>query len=293
MSVVSGIAGARATKQSAEAGASATESAARIGADALLEMFNKNLGMQLPYHQAGVRALGELEREADPTGGSGQYLESLGGMDLNLPEFQYSFDPDDPAYKFKLEESQKAIDKAAAARGNYNSRAAIDAISQAQRAITADEAVSQFQRAKDIYGIETGRLTQNYNTDYGRTMDLYNMATQLGNIDYQSLIDRIKIGQGSAAAAGSGATATGQGLASTYSNMGNALAGIYQGMGKAQADLYSGLGATGINALTLYGLNRNPASTATAGAAMLGGSSALSGWPFGTGYSSNALNYVL
>lgn len=257
MSVVSGIAGASATKSAAGKSAAATTQAAQIGANALLEMFNKNLELQQPYHQAGVEALGELQGEGvDPTGGAGRYLTQLEGMDLNLPSFEYSFDPEDPAYQFKLEESQKAIDKASAARGNYNSRAAIDAISQSQRAITADEVTSQFQRAKDIYGLETSRLTQDYQTDYGRTMDLYNMAAGIGNIDYQSLIDLVKIGQGSAASAGGGATATGQGIASTYQNMGNQLASTYMNMGKQQADLYSGMGATGINALTLYGLKQ-------------------------------------
>jgi hypothetical protein len=266
MSVISGIAGAQASDRASKKSANASTQAAQISADALLEMFNKNLSLQQPYHKAGVGALGELQGgSVDPTGGAGQYQSQLEGLDLNLPEFDYSFDPEDPAYKFKLEESQKAIDKAAAARGNYNSRAAINQISESQRAITADEVNSQFNRAKDIYGIDTSRMIQDYNTDYGRTMDLYNMASKLGGTDYQSLIDLVKIGQGSAAAAGSGATATGQGLASTYSNMGNALAANYANMGRTQADLYSGIGASAINAGTAYALSNNSSNQGVLG----------------------------
>jgi hypothetical protein len=284
MSVISGVAGAQATTSAANTSADAISEAAQISADALLNMFNQQMVLQAPYHQAGVNALTQLTGVdptgsdleqiggttpaggalsqaggggVDPTGGASQYMQALQGLDLDLPDFQYSFNPDDPAYQFKLEESQKAIDRASAARGNYNSRAAINEISQSARAITADEATKQYQRQKDTYGMNIANLMEEYKSDYGQQFDLYNMAMKKGATEYGGLMDLINIGAGSAGASGQSATATGQGLASTYSGMGSSLADIYMAQGQSLSNLYSGIGQSGINAYMMYMMGKN------------------------------------
>ena len=255
MSVVSGIAGAQAQTHGANVGADAITNAAQISADALLEMFNQQMGMQQPFQEAGVEALGQLS-SADPTGGAANYMSKINKLGLDLPEFSYEFNPDDPAYKFKLEESQKVIDRASAARGNYNSRAAINAIADSARAITAEEATSQYGRAKDIYGMKTARAMDLYKSDYGKNFDLYNMAMGSGAANVGLLQNLVNAGLGAASSAGAGASSTGQGLASIYSNMGSSLADIAMAQGTNLAQLYSGMGQSGINAYMMYMANK-------------------------------------
>lgn len=265
--------------------------ATTLPADELLRKFQNAGGYNV---KTGI----ENPSYVDPTGGAGQYLQSLSNLqapnlpelgnlpDLNIPEFSYTFDPNDPAYQFKLSESQKAIDAAAAARGNYNSRAAINQISDAQRAITADEVLAQFNRAKDIYGLNAqtalsnygadySRIMDLYNTDYSRAMDLYNigygkntdlfnMATGLGGTEYQKLIDLVKIGQGSASSAGNTSLATGQGIASSYGQLSQAQQAAQYAKGQAKSDFWSGLAPAAMNAYQMYLLNSggsyNPSS---------------------------------
>lgn len=225
-SMIGSIVGANAQSSAAKKAAGATERAAIIAADAQKTMLNRLLELQRPYNEAGVKAVGELSAgDIDPTGGASQYME-------NLPEFSYAFDPNDPSYQFKLNESQKAIDAMTAARGNYNSRAAMNLISDSQQKITADETERQYDRAKDLYNIE-----------YGKNTDLFNMATTLGTIDYNALLDLVKVGAGAAGSAGTGAIATGQGLASTYMQNAANLSNIYQQQGQTMSDLYTGIGA--------------------------------------------------
>jgi hypothetical protein len=213
----------------------------------------------------------------DPTGGAGEFMDRLKNMtgpnlpQLNLGQFSFQFDPNDPTYQYRQQQMQKTIDQAAAARGNYNSRAAINALSEGNMALTADESERQFGRALagygtnretalSQYGADYGRATDIFNQERGNVTDLYNMAMQQGSANYSSIIDMLKIGQGSAHSAGQGAIATGQGLANTYGNMGNSLANIALMQGQNMSNLYSGIGASGINAGTAYLMNRPPST---------------------------------
>jgi len=247
----------------------------------------------------------------DPTGGAGYYRDLLGSLKTDVSpefsysgempsefsyagempsEFSYSLDENDPAYQFKLQQAQKAIDQAAAARGMYNSRPTINALSDAQMAIAADEADRQFQRqkdvyginyqreadmynrakdvyginyqregdlynrAKDVYGINYQRNADVYNRDYGKLSDLFNMTTSLGGLDYSKQLDLTKLGAGAASSAGQGALATGQGLSSVYGQLGSSLGNYALLSGQNQADYQSGLGAVPNNYLLMSSL---------------------------------------
>ena len=134
-------------------------------------------------------------------------------------------------------------------------RPVINALSQGNIALTADESEKQFGRALGTYGtnVQTalaqygadyGKETDIYNTGYGKLTDLYNMSMQTGGADYNKLIDLIKIGQGSAGTAGAGATATGQGLANTYGQLGSSLSQSAIASGQAESDMWGGIGQT-------------------------------------------------
>lgn len=278
MSVVSGIAGAVSSNKAASKASNASTESARISAETQLNMFNKLLQLQAPYNKAGVDALQQIP-ESDITGGANEYLDklkSLPGIDLpelNLDKFSYSFDPNDPTYQYRQKEMQKTIDQAAAARGNYNSRAAINALSEGNMALTADESEKQFQRALAGYTANTSTALSDYNADYqrekdlygnqyGKITDLYNMSSQIGSQDYNKLIDLVKIGQGAASTAGAGAQATGQGLSSIYGNLGDNLANIGMAQGSNMASMWNNVGNTNTaGAIALYKLlNKTPAA---------------------------------
>lgn len=250
----------------AEKQAGATKDASKLSYETAIkqieaqkEMFNKLLELQQPYNEAGVNALGKLEG-MDPTGNAQRYMSSIERSpsialpELDLSSFSYQFDPNDPTYQYRQKEMQKTIDQAAAARGNYNSRPVINALAEGNLALTADESEKQFQRALDTYktntgtalsqyGADYGRASDTYNANYGKQTDLFNMAKNIGSTDWNALIDQVKIGQGSASQAGSGAQATGQGISSAYGLLGNAQQNYALEQGNIWSNYASGQGA--------------------------------------------------
>ena len=195
----------------------------------------------------------------DPTGGAGKYMDQLANMPgLNLPQFNYKFDENDPGYQFRKSQLEKTINQQAAARGNYNSRPVINALGEGNMALTADETDRQFGRQKDVYGLNTTATLQNYGAGRTQLMDLFNMGTNLGGIQYGQQLDLAKIGAGAAGSAGSAALSTGQGLASTYNQGGASQAQSALMQGQNQSDLWSGIGAMPMNYMLmsrLYGGN--------------------------------------
>lgn len=248
----------------AEEATKSTKSVAKISADTQRYMFDQMMQLQDPYNQAGLGALQQLPG-VDPTAQARQYQQQVENMpalalpSLSLDSFNFAFDPNDPTYQYRQKEMEKTINQAAAARGNYNSRPVINALSEGNMALTADESEKQFGRALDSYnanistalsqfGADYGRATDTYNSGYGKLTDLYNMSMGTGASDYNRLIDLVKIGQGSASSAGQGAIATGQGLASTYGQLGSQLANIAMQQGANQTALTSGILGMGSNA---------------------------------------------
>jgi hypothetical protein len=83
---------------------------------------------QMPFLQAGVRALGKLESAADYT---------PFGMD------QFNADP---GYAFRLSEGQKALDRSAAARGGLISGSALKAATRFGQDMGSQEYTNAFNR---------------------------------------------------------------------------------------------------------------------------------------------------
>jgi len=175
----------------------------------------------------GNKYYAQTGKPLDRTGGAGKYM---GDLESLVKDFK--FDRNDPAYRYKTEESEKSINKALAARGLYDSRPGVNMLTDADRAITADEYDKQ------------------YNRKYGGLTDLFKMSGSLGETNYQQLLDMIKVGSGAGATAGSLGTSGAANLNSAYGQMG--AAGAQNDANKAS--LWSGIGAMPMNAMLLYNL---------------------------------------
>jgi hypothetical protein len=175
----------------------------------------------------GGLSYGQTGKAFDRTGGAGKYM---GDLESLIKDFK--FDSSDPGYRYKTEESTKSINKALASRGLFDSRAGVNMLSDADRAIMADEYDKQ------------------YNRKYGGLTDLFKMAGSLGETGYQSLLDAVKVGSGAGATAGSLGTSGAANLTSAYGQMG--AAGAQNDANKAS--LWSGIGAMPMNAMLLYNL---------------------------------------
>jgi hypothetical protein len=92
------------------------------------EQFRQTREDQLPFLQAGVRALGKLEGAADYT-------------PFGMSQFQA-----DPGYAFRLSEGQKALDRSAAARGGLISGGALKAATRYGQDMGSQEYTNAFNR---------------------------------------------------------------------------------------------------------------------------------------------------
>jgi hypothetical protein len=121
---VTGYMGSRAASSAGESQAGAAREASALS-DAQFQQTRQD---QMPFLQAGVRALGKLESASDYT---------PFGMD------QFNADP---GYAFRLKEGQKALEQSAAARGGLISGNALKAASRYGQEMGSQEYTNAFNR---------------------------------------------------------------------------------------------------------------------------------------------------
>jgi hypothetical protein len=120
---------------SAALGASASRSAAKTQASAAdrtadlqQQQFERQIELQAPFREAGLRALGKLETAADYT-------------PFSMNAFQA-----DPGYAFRLSEGQKALERSAAARGGLMGGATGKALTRYGQEMGSQEYQNAFNR---------------------------------------------------------------------------------------------------------------------------------------------------
>ena len=189
VTVGSSLIGANASRGAA----ASQERAAAQASDAQRAMFERQVELQEPFREAGLK-------------GQNRLLEYLGiGGDVNAPGYgQYAtaeFTPEmfktDPGYAFRMSEGMKALDRSAAARGNLLSGATLKG---AQR-YGQDLASQEFQNAFNRFQVQRTNTLNPFQALSGTAQTSANVlggqAGQLG----QQLGSNI-IGAGNAAAAG-------------------------------------------------------------------------------------------
>jgi hypothetical protein len=93
------------------------------------------------------------------------------GQNTALSDFKFELNPDDPIYQWKQKQMEDSINRAAAARGNYNSRAAINALSEGNMALAAQEMDSQYGRQLTEHGLGNQLADTRYGAADGRIPD--------------------------------------------------------------------------------------------------------------------------
>ena len=120
---------------SAVLGAASSRSAAKTqanaagqAADLQREQFERQLELQAPFREAGVRALNKLEAASDYT-------------PFGMDQFQA-----DPGYAFRFSQGQKALERSAAARGGLISGNTGGALQQYGQGMASQEYQNAFNR---------------------------------------------------------------------------------------------------------------------------------------------------
>ena len=137
-------------------GASSSRSAAKTQADAAdraAELQNKQFEQtradQAPWRQAGVNALGEMQRTAGNVPGAFKFSAS-----------DYTADP---GYAFRLAEGRKALASKARARGGLVSGQTLKGMQDYAQESASQEFQNAYNRAYTSYGTDVARENQLYN----------------------------------------------------------------------------------------------------------------------------------
>jgi hypothetical protein len=185
---------------SAILGAASSRSAARTqagaanrAADLQREQFERQVGLQAPFREAGVRALPELEAASRYT-------------PFGMQQFTA-----DPGYGFRLAEGQKALDRQAAARGGLISGGALKAAQRYGQEMGSQEYTNAFNR---------------YQTERQARL---NPLQSLAGMAQTSVGQLGQAGQAMATGVGEAGAAAAQARASGYMGGANALS---QGLGQ-------------------------------------------------------------
>ena len=179
------------------------------------EMYERQIGLQEPYRQAGLTGQNRLMELMGLGGNVGVAGYGKYSRDFGMQDFQQ-----DPGYAFRLSEGLKGLDRSAAARGGLISGGALKAATQ--------------------YGQEMG--SQEYQNAFNRYQT--NRSAQL-----QPLGNLMASGQSAASNQGAAAGAYGVGGGNALTGAGQAGAAGIMGAGQATAAGQMGSANTWANAL--------------------------------------------
>ena len=214
--------GAAATRKAASTAAGATEAAAAQSADVQREAlaqqrerFERQIGLQEPWRQAGINALAQMQAER-----GGMPAAFTGQVDLTQ----------DPGYAFRLSEGMKALERSAAARGGLLSGGTLKGIQR--------------------YGQDLA--SQEYQNAYNRALTQYNAATQREATGYNRLAALAGVGQTATGQQTAALTGMGGAIGQTAANLGNLYMGAGQAAGQARASGYTGVASSLTGGLGSY-----------------------------------------
>ena len=213
-SAVAGLAGSAMSSDAARSAGNKQADAAGRASDLQMQQFQQMQQNLAPYMQLGSSTIPQLQ-------------QMLGGARLNTP---FSFDPtmqqleQTPGYQFTLQQGNKALDNAMAAKGLSLSGAQLKGLDAYNTGLASQTFQQQYQNA-----------LQNFNTNYGQASDQYNRAAGL-----------VGLGQNAAAGVGNAGLQTASNIGNNMMGGANALAAGQVGSANALSGGLSGLGANGM-----------------------------------------------
>lgn len=170
------VVGGLITSSGARSAASQQADATAYAADLQKQQFNKQVELQAPFRDAGLKANNRL---MDLLGLSGNSIaDGYGSLSKN---FDASTFTTDPGYEFRLSQGQKALDRSQAARGGYFSGAALKAANDYAQNTASDEYSKAYQRYTNDQTNAYNKLAGIVNTGQGATNQLSNAAQNYGN----------------------------------------------------------------------------------------------------------------
>jgi hypothetical protein len=172
---------------SSRSAASTQAAAADRAAELQNQQFERQIELQAPFREVGLRALNKLEGASDYT-------------PFGMDQFQQ-----DPGYAFRMSEGMKTLERGAAARGNLMSGATMKGLQRYGQ----DLASQEYQIAFNRYGIERERRL--------------NPLQSLAGVGQTSTNQLVAGGQNYANAAGEAIGASAQARASGYMGTANSL----------------------------------------------------------------------
>jgi len=211
-SMASGAASDAANAQAAASGnaAAAQLQGTRESIAAQKEAFDKQVALQEPFRQAGLKGQNELMDLLGLSGNTGAVGYGSAAQPFN-PQDLYK----DPGYAFRLNEGVKALDRSAAARGGLLGGNQLRGVTQ----FGQDYATNEYQNAFNRYQAERAARLNPLQSLAGQAQTSSNtLSNAAGNL-----------GSGEAAALMNGANGVANGLI----NAGNARASGYVGSANA------------------------------------------------------------
>jgi hypothetical protein len=222
-----GIGGALISSNASRSAANTQANAANRASDLQMQQFQQMQQNLQPYMQLGSSTIPMLQ-------------QMLGGDRLNTP---FSFNPtmqqleQTPGYQFSLQQGNKALDNAMAAKGLSLSGAQLKGLDAYNTGLASQTFQQQYQNALN-----------NFNTNYGQAADQYNRLSGL-----------VKLGQNSAAGVGDAGIQTASNIGNTLMGGANAQAAGQMGVAKAVNGGLSSLGSAGMLYSMLGNNNSSPA----------------------------------
>lgn len=204
------VGGGLIARSGARKAARAQEQAAQRAEQTQREMFERQIGLQEPFRQAGMTAQQQIMQLL----GIGGDANAAGYGSLARPFGQADFQQD-PGYAFRQSEGMRALERSAAARGNLLSGNTLKGVQR----FGQDLASQEYQNAFNRFQIERAARLSPLQSLMGAGQSATNVMTGATGAAGQN-IGQMQLGAGQARASG-------------YIGSANALAGALQGVGQA------------------------------------------------------------
>lgn len=206
------VGGGLIARSGAKKAARAQERAAQSAEQTQREMFERQIGLQEPFRQAGMTAQDQIMQLL----GIGGDANAAGFGSMARPFGQQDFEQD-PGYAFRQAEGMRALERSAAARGGLLSGNTMRGIQRFGQDLASQEYGNAFNR----FQIERAARLNPLQSLMGSGQSAANVMTGATGQAGQN-IGQMQLGAGQARASG-------------YVGGANALAGALQGIGQAAA----------------------------------------------------------